>query len=337
MLRLAILTLTLPIAWAQFKASVPLVVAPTTVTDQKGRFIDGLTEKDLTVYDNGVPQSIQVSGVYNPISLVAVIQANVGAAAILDKLGGSGVLLSELIAAEGGETAIVLFGAEAKVLQPFSRDSSKSSKALHGLKPRGNGCALLDGIHEGLHLLASRDLNRRRVLLVIAERRDRSSKLKLQELLQEDPLQNTTIYWITFSTFMAPYTDRPKTVWDRMTDDEKAEWKRRHGKFSEDDTLLPPDLPPGNLLSIFTELAHKSATDVADLLTRTTGGRTFTTLNRASIEHAIQSAGEEIHQQYMITFQPNISEPGQIHTLSAEVKSRPEWKVRTRGGYWRVD
>jgi hypothetical protein len=35
----------LAIAWpccAQFKSTVPLVVAPTTVTDSHGRFVDGL-------------------------------------------------------------------------------------------------------------------------------------------------------------------------------------------------------------------------------------------------------------------------------------------------------
>jgi len=30
---------------------VPLVVAPTTVTDSKGRYVDGLTLEDLFLYD----------------------------------------------------------------------------------------------------------------------------------------------------------------------------------------------------------------------------------------------------------------------------------------------
>jgi hypothetical protein len=37
--------------WAQFKSTVPLVVAPTTVTDSKGRYVDGLTPEDLILYD----------------------------------------------------------------------------------------------------------------------------------------------------------------------------------------------------------------------------------------------------------------------------------------------
>ena len=45
---------------AQFKSNVPLVVAPTTVTDSKGHYINGLTQQDLILYDNNVPQTIQL-------------------------------------------------------------------------------------------------------------------------------------------------------------------------------------------------------------------------------------------------------------------------------------
>jgi hypothetical protein len=38
--------------WAQFKSAAPLVVAATTVTDSKGRYVDGLTLEDLILYDN---------------------------------------------------------------------------------------------------------------------------------------------------------------------------------------------------------------------------------------------------------------------------------------------
>ena len=47
-------------ASAQFKTTVPLVVAPTLITDSKGRFVDGLTPRDLILYDDNVPQTIQM-------------------------------------------------------------------------------------------------------------------------------------------------------------------------------------------------------------------------------------------------------------------------------------
>ena len=60
-------------AWAQFKSTVPLVVAPTTVTDSKGRYVDGLTAEDLILYDNSVPQAIQMDWMTYPIDLVVAV------------------------------------------------------------------------------------------------------------------------------------------------------------------------------------------------------------------------------------------------------------------------
>ena len=60
--------------WAQFKSTVPLVVAPTTVTDAKGRYVDGLTPEDLILYDNNVPQAIQMDWTTYPIDLVVAVQ-----------------------------------------------------------------------------------------------------------------------------------------------------------------------------------------------------------------------------------------------------------------------
>ncbi|HJZ99545.1 MAG TPA: hypothetical protein VKE70_23705, partial [Candidatus Solibacter sp.] len=254
-----------PIA-AQFKSTVPLVVAPVTVTDAKGSFIDGLTERELIVYDNNVPQKIQIETVTHPISLAVVIEANSASVAILDKLRNSGPLFSDLLAGEAGETAILAFARESKLVQDFTTDSRPLTRALHGLKIQGDACALLDAIREGLRLLAARDAGHRRVMLVVAERRDRSSKTKLADILRESQLQNTAIYWLTYSTFLAPFTNRPKRVWDRMTDEQKEDPRRMHSSkypTKEEEAPLPPDTTPGSLLSVFTEAFHKTAPDAA--------------------------------------------------------------------------
>lgn len=45
------------IAHGQFKSTVQLVVAPVTVTDSKGRGVDGLNASELILFDNNVPQA----------------------------------------------------------------------------------------------------------------------------------------------------------------------------------------------------------------------------------------------------------------------------------------
>ncbi len=84
----ALLMLVSP-CWAQFKSTVPLVVAPTTVTDSKGHYVDGLTSDDLILYDNNVPQKIQMDWMTYPIDLVVAVQTSENSGAVIDKLGGS--------------------------------------------------------------------------------------------------------------------------------------------------------------------------------------------------------------------------------------------------------
>ncbi len=327
-------------ALAQFRSNVPLVVAPTTVTDRKGHLIDGLTENDLIVFDNSVPQAIHVHESFDPISLVVLIEANSSSEAILDKLGGSGVLFSDLLSAEKGETALLTFSDTVQVAQEFTSDSQMLTGTLKNLRPQGEGCVLYDGIRDSLHLLASRVPARRRILLVVAERRDRSSKTGLNFLLHDPQLQNTTIYWLTYSTFLAPFTNKPKTKWDRMSDEEKARKHTMQGEhkypYPDEEELVPPAMPSGSLLNIFTEAIHKTKVDAANLFSSTTGGRTFSFLKQSALEDAIQAVADEVHRQYIVTFQPKPDAEGLYHTIHAEVKGRPDLVTRTRAGYWSV-
>src|SRR5207342_2093912 len=106
--------------WAQFKSTVPLVVAPTTVTDSRDHFVDGLTPDALILYDNNVPQRIQMDWMTYPIDLVVVVQTSSNSGAVIDKLGGSGILFTQLLAADAGETAVISFADEVKVHQDFT-------------------------------------------------------------------------------------------------------------------------------------------------------------------------------------------------------------------------
>src|SRR5882724_7731927 len=115
----AVLLLTAATACAQFRSTVPLVVAPTTVLDAKGRFVDGLELQDLILYDNNVAQPIQLDFETYPISLVVAVQASANSEAILDKLGRSGNLFARMLAGDSGDTAVVTFSDEVRVKQDF--------------------------------------------------------------------------------------------------------------------------------------------------------------------------------------------------------------------------
>src|ERR1700730_12950049 len=169
--------------WAQFKSTVPLVVAPTTITDSKGRFVDGLTPENLIPYDNNVPQVVQMDLITYPIDLVVVVQTSSNSGAVIDKLGGSGILFTQLLAADAGETAVISFSDEVKVHQDFTGNPDLVIRALRILRKEGGDAHMLDALREALLMLERRPAGRRRIILMVAEKRDRGSDADLSSVM----------------------------------------------------------------------------------------------------------------------------------------------------------
>jgi VWFA-related protein len=320
--------------WAQFRSTVPLVVAPTTVTDSKGRYVDGLTPEDLILYDNNVPQAIQMDWMTYPISLVVAVQASSNSGAVIDKLGGSGILFTQLLAADAGETAVISFSDQVKVHQDFTANPDSVIRALRMLRMEGGRAHMLDALRQALLMLEKRPAGRRRIILMVAERRDRSSVAKLPEVVELMQRLNATVYWLTFSPFLEPFTVKPKTAEDLKPEAERIKTKQCDLCPPPDDTPVPADLGPGGLIYALGELIHLRQPDLSRLLTNTTGGRALDFLKKKSLEHAIQLVGEEVHRQYILNFQPKGGEPGKFHAIRVAVKNRPELQVKTREGYW---
>jgi len=332
-MRAAVLCLWLACAaWPQFRSTVPLVVAPATVRDGKGRIVDGLDPSDLILYDNNVRRPIQADIALYPISLVVAVESNVNSKAILGKLGGSGILFSQLLAADQGETALISFSDDVTPLVGFTSDPDDLAHELKRMRPDGDGAAVLDGLSRALDMLAHRRSGRRPIILMISESRDRSSQVKLPEVVGQVQRLNAAVYWLTYSTTLARYTDRSlTTIGDIEDPKEKGKDKKK------DETVVPGDSPPMNILAPFTELAHLTKPNIANLFTRLTGGEERDFLTKIALESAIHSIGEEIHSQYVLTFPPAPGQAGQFHAIRVEVKSRPDLKVTTREGYWPLE
>src|SRR5262249_51828906 len=153
-------------------------------TDSKGRYVDGLTAEDLILYDNSVPQAIQMDWMTYPISLAVAVETGANSGAVIDKLGGSGILLTQLLAADAGETAGISFSDQVKVHQEFTGDTEAVIHSLRMLRKEGSNAQILEAIHKALLLLEGRPAGRRRIILMIAERRDRGSASKLPEVVE---------------------------------------------------------------------------------------------------------------------------------------------------------
>jgi VWFA-related protein len=334
-MRLPIAILLLPLCCsAQFRTSVPLVLAPTTVTDSKGNYVDGLTAADLILYDNNVPQPIQMDWTEFPISLVVAIQISSNSGPVIDKLGGSGILFTQLLAASGGETAVVTFSDEIKVNQDFTSDPDLVTHSLRMLRKRGDAACALDALDRALSMLESRPPQRRRIVLMIAEKRDRGSKTDLAEVAARAQRLNATIYWLTFSPFLQPFTEKPKTMEDLKPEAERIKVQKCALCPAPDDRAAPLDLGPGGLSYALGELFRLHKPDLSVLFSSATGGRNIGFLKKNALEETIQRIAEEVHRQYILSFLPKQGEPGEFHSLRVAIRGRPDLQARTRAGYW---
>jgi VWFA-related protein len=323
-------------ASAQFRSTVPLVVAPTTVVDAKGRYVDGLGPEDLILYDNNVPQKIQMEWETYPIDLVVAVQTSANAGAVIDKLGGSGILFSQLVAADRGATAVVTFSDEVRVHQDFTDSADQVTHALRMLRKEGGGPCTLDALGEALAMLERRPAGRRRVVLVVGEKRERGSRVKLAEVAERAQRLNASVWWLTFSPFLQPFTVRPKTMEDTKPEAERIKMPKCSGCEKPDTRPAPVDLGPGGLIYGLGELARMSKPDLSTLFTGATGGRVEGFLTKGALERTIARIGEEIHWQYILSFEPKGGEAGSFHAVRVVVKGRPELTARTRQGYWVV-
>jgi VWFA-related protein len=170
----ALCLLTASAAFAQFRGGAQLVVAPTTIRDSKGRIVDSLDPSDLVLYDNNVPRPIQADYALYPISLVVAVETSQSSKAVLDKLGSSGILFSQLMAGDKGETALLTFSDDVTQLVDFTAEPDDLAHELKRLRPNGSGAAMLDGLAKALDMLARRTPGRRLIVLMIAESRDRA-------------------------------------------------------------------------------------------------------------------------------------------------------------------
>ncbi len=187
-----------PLAIPSISVDVNLVVLPATVRDREGGFVSGLTKEDFQVFENGRAQEIRLfHGEDVPVSVGLLVDnsASMGAkrkdvAAAAVAFAGSSNPLDEMFVIDFNEK--VTLGLPSTEL--FSASPSELEAALKGVPARGR-TALYDAIEAGLaHLKkATRD---KKVLILISDGGDNSSRHTLKEVRQDSARSNVIIYAI---------------------------------------------------------------------------------------------------------------------------------------------
>ncbi|MEQ1886822.1 MAG: VWA domain-containing protein [Bryobacteraceae bacterium] len=301
---------------AVIRTNVPLVLVPVTVTDRKGKLIDGLQLEDFILTDEGKPQKVRLDTsdtVLAPIALVIAIQTSGISSPELAKIRRVSGMFKPIVAGERGQVAVISYNSEVKTLQEFTTDASTVSGAVERINAYSIKTArMIDAISEGAKMLATRPENYRRILLILGESRDRGSKAKLTDVIEEAQRAGVAVYSGTYSVQASAFTAKP-----------------------EDNPSMPATAGAtwdiGATMVEFGRLGNKNA---ADAFAKATGGGrlSFTTLD--GLEKAISRAGEEIHSQYLLSFVPQSSGKTGFHQIQVAVPKQPYAVIRVRPGYW---
>src|SRR6476646_6708437 len=192
-----------------------VVIAPTTVTDRDGHFVNGLHVEDFVLTDNDKSQRITQDVVFEPLSIVLAVQASAGVESILPKIQKIGPTLSALVTGETGEVAVMAFDHRKQLLQEFTSDADKIDLALKKIKPGSNSSVLNDATMEAINMLRRRPQNRRRIILLVSATRDVAGSIRPREVLTAAQFANVLIYSVDISHMLssiarkAPYTRPP--------------------------------------------------------------------------------------------------------------------------------
>jgi VWFA-related protein len=343
--------LTLP-AWAQKPGEKPppesvedlarfitytrQVIAPTTVTNRDGKYVNGLQPHEFVLIDRGKVQKITVESATQPLSLVVCVQANNTVESVLPNVKKIGPLLEGTILGEQGQAAIVAFDHRVRVMQDWTRDGDAITKALNKINAGSTTSAMVDAVIEAARMLRRRPANHRKVILLIAETRDKGSEGKTRQALLDLQFGNIVLFSLNINRLVTSLLTkqpppRPPSVPSTA----------RHLPAG---ALNTPEAVnaytghySGNVMPLVVEVFRQAKAIFIDnqleAFTKTTGGVERSFLSYKDLERVVMDIGEELQSQYMISYSPSNAEEGGFHEITVEVK-RAGLKVRTRPGYW---
>lgn len=180
----------------KISVNVNLVVLHASVLDKKGHRIEGLTQDDFKVYENGVPQKLSVFAHADiPVTMGIVIDDS---GSMKDKRPAVNAAAISFVKTSNvqDQVFVVNFNDVYYLDTPgdFAANAEDLKSALDKIDSRG-GTALYDAVDAALdHLkLGNRD---KKVLLVITDGEDNSSRYTFDELVRTAQKSDAVIYSI---------------------------------------------------------------------------------------------------------------------------------------------
>jgi VWFA-related protein len=198
-----------PIANAQqpIRVQVNEVIVPVTVTDDKGRFVSDLEKKNFHIFDEGKEQTIDFFSheQSQPIVIGFLIDMSNGMKIHWAKYkeAATELMLNLLPGDKRYSGYVITYGNAPELVSDTNNDSEKMVAKLNKMKP-GGGAALYDAIYMACtsrKTVQGEPFEPRRVLIIIGDGHDTSSKKTLQEVAEIAQRNMVTVYAMSSAAF----------------------------------------------------------------------------------------------------------------------------------------
>ena len=310
-----------PAAAPPIQVQVNEVIVPVTVTDEKGRFVSDLDQKDFTVFDEGKEQQIQffTRERSQPVVVGFLIDLSNSSRLHWKNYQDAAIeMVQNLIPGDNPKFSGYLIGYSntADLLSDTGTDPEPMVQKLQKLKPSG-GSALYDSIYMACtsrKLIQGEPIEPRRILVIIGDGHDNASKKTLDEALEIAQRNLVTIYGVSTVSFGFANDDAKNLV--RLAEETggRVEYPLE-GVYKDVAGYLSTPSDEGNYaLKVGT---GQYAAELANGMYR-----------------AVEAVVGEVTTQYIIRYIPNSTEAKkQFRNIDVKV-NLANVKVRARKGYY---
>jgi VWFA-related protein len=290
------------------RARTNLVLVPTLVESKTGEPVYNLTAKDFLVTDNGVEQKIRLDAetFAQPISIVVLLQVGRSAVREFSKYQGLPTMVDALAGNTDHRVAVVEFDSRPRMLQDFTSNPEAIQQAIYGIQPGDGGAAILDSVWYAVDMLRDEPPQNQRVIVLLSETRDSGSVTPMKEVLRKIGQSDVIVYSLAFSPGR----------------EDALEFSAPGGSGFQ---ILPA------LMMAIAAIKKNTAAAIPHM----TGGEYLRFNNGKQLDRQIAMLANQVHNRYMITFQPSDQTPG-MHALDVKLRQPLEVRILARTSYWAI-
>ncbi|MES1261862.1 MAG: VWA domain-containing protein [Acidobacteriota bacterium] len=304
------------------RVTVNDVIVPVTVTDDKGRFVSNLEKSDFHLYDEGREQKISFFNHQQsqPIVIGFLLDQSNGMKIHWEKYkeAATELMLNLLPLEKKYSGYLITYGNEPELVADTNSDSEKMVEKLRKMKP-GGGSALFDAIYMACtsrKTIQGEPYEPRRVVVVIGDGHDTSSKKTLKEVIEIAQRNLVTVYALSTVAF-GFHTD------------------------AEDNLVQLTEQTGGRVVTPLNDVykdisGYLSTPSDAGNYAIAVGTGGYTAEVSSAIFRAIANLEGEITTQYVMRYTPDVAEKGsdrQFRRIRVAI-NLPNVTVRYRNGYY---